>query len=244
MCVIVLVKELLTTNKKWFVFTEFRYNKRRINKWSEIIGRRHRKSKSGEIRWLYFQHNFNRRGSFNDMFGHIGLTCSLELVVPGIRVVSIEETSVWGAKGIVIGGPNFPFASRAGNTVGSFRKFAFFDSTLAGTRATLFRFCWYSAIASGLPRNVGNAYFGLCFVVRGSTGALVSNTFVLFFIAWISSSILWFVSANKDKSVGNDSDSGWGKVDNTWYVLKDVVDTAIGGILRHLNIKFKLVISN
>ena len=237
---ILFLKELLTTKKKWLFFTEFRYNKRRINKWSEFI--KHRHKKVSPVRYGESTSNTTSVGAAASTTGSviIGLTCSLELVVPGVRVVSIEETSVWGARGIVIGGTKFPFASRAGGTVGSFRDFGFFDSTWAGPRVTLFRFGWYSAIASGMPRNVGNASFGLFFVVRGSTGALLSNTFVLFWISWISSSILWFDSTNVDKSVGNDFDSGRSGVNNTGYMLQDVADKAIGGIRRLIQTKFEI----
>lgn len=112
----------------------------------------------------------------------IGLSCSLKLVVLGVRVVSIEETSVGEGYGVVIGGTNFSFASRGTGTVGSFRDFRLIDSTLVGTRATLFRFGLYSAIARGLPRFIEIASFGLFVDVTGSTNALVFNTFVLFLI--------------------------------------------------------------
>ena len=57
----------------------------------------------------------------------IGLSCSLELVIPDVRIVSIKETSVGGARGVIIGGTNFPFASSANGIVGSFRDFRLLD---------------------------------------------------------------------------------------------------------------------
>ena len=91
-------------------------------------------------------------------------TCLLD---PGCRVVSIKEDSVGRAGAVDFRFKNFPFASRAGGTLGGLRDLRFFTSSWPGTRATLFRFCWYRAIASVFPRNIGNAIFGL-FVVDGS----------------------------------------------------------------------------
>ena len=169
----------------------------------------------------------------------IGVTCSFD---PGVWVISIEEDSVGRAVAIVFKFKNFPFASRAGNTVGGLRDLRFFTSTWPGTRATLLRFCWYRAIASGFPWNVGNAIFKFFVVDGGSAGTLVCNSFVLFFIAWISSLIARFASANKDKSVCNVFDGGWGGVNNTEYMLENRINESIDVIRRLLKIKFKIKI--
>ena len=132
-------------------------------------------------------------------------TCSLD---PGVRVVSIEEDSVGRAGPVDFRFKNFPLESRAGGTLGGLRDLRFFTSSWPGTRATLFRFCWYRAIASGFPRNVRNAIFGLYVVDGCSAGSLVCSSFVLFFIALIISITARFASANGDESVGDESDSG------------------------------------
>ena len=160
-------------------------------------------------------------------------TCSLD---PGVRVVSIEEDSVGRAGTVEFKWENFPLESRTGGTVGGFRLLRFFTSSWPGTRATLFRFCWYYAIASGFPRNVGNAIFSFFVVDRSSAGSLVCSSFVLFFIARIISFTARFAFANGDKSVGDEFDSGWGGVNNTGYVLKNGVGNSIDKIRRLLKI--------
>ena len=151
----------------------------------------------------------------------IGKTCSLD---PSVRVVSIKEDSIGRAGAVVIRCKNFSVASRAGGTVGGLRDLCVFTSTWPGTRATLLRFCLYRAIASGFPLNVGNAILGFFIVDGCSAGTLVCNSFVLFVIAWISSLIARFASANKDESVGDESDCGWGGVNNTGYVLENGIN--------------------
>ena len=164
-------------------------------------------------------------------------TCSLD---PGVRVVSIEEDSVGRAGPVVFRFKNFPLESRAGGTVGGVRNHRFFTSSLPSTRAILFRFCWYKAIASGFPRNVGNAIFGLIVVDGSSAESLVWSSFVLFFIAWIRSFTTRFASSYGYESVGYESDSGWGGVNNTGYVLKNGVGKSIDIIWRLLKIYLKL----
>ena len=137
----------------------------------------------------------------------IGKTCSLD---PSVRVVSIKEDSIGRAGTIVFKCKNFPVASCTGGTVGGLRDLRFFTSTWPGTRVTLLRFCWYRAIANGFPRNVGNATFERFVVDGGSAGTLVCNSFVLFFIAWISSLIARYASLNGDDWFGDESDGGWG----------------------------------
>ena len=236
MCVIVLVKELLTTKKKWFVLTEYRCNKESINKWSEFIGRRHGKSKSSEIQRFYFQHNFGWRGRFShhwwNLLTRTGCPSHFHLWDFGWRG---KRRRHWRDE--------LSFCVPCVRHRWELSRFSPSWLDLSWHSRHSFRFCWYSAIASGLPRNVGNASFGFFVVVNGSTGALVSNTLVLIFIARISSSILWFASATKYKSVGNDSDSGWGGVDNSGYMLQDVADLDIGRISRLLKIKLKIYIS-
>ena len=135
----------------------------------------------------------------------INKTCSLD---PGFRVVSIEEDSVGRAGPVEFKWENFPLKYRTGGTLGGLRDLRFFTSSWPGTRATFFRFCWYRAIASGFPRNVGNAIFGLFVVDGSSAGSLVCSLFVLFFIARIRSFTARFASANGDESVGDESNSG------------------------------------
>ena len=103
---------------------------------------------------------------------------------------------------------NFYFALRAGGTLGGLRDLRFFTSSWPGTRATLFRFRCYMAIASGFSRNVGNPIFGL-FVVDGSSAeSLDSSSFVWFIIARIRSFTARCAYANGDESVGDESDTG------------------------------------
>ena len=135
-------------------------------------------------------------GSGSDGDGETGSiimkgTCSLD---PGIRIVTIEEDSVGRAGAVVFRFKNFPFASRTGGTLGGLRDLCFFTSSWPGTRSTLFSFCWYRAIASGFPRNVGNAIFGLFVVDGSSTGSHVCSSFVVFFIARFRSFTARFAS--------------------------------------------------
>ena len=109
---------------------------------------------------------------------------------------------------------NFPVESRTGGTVLGLRLVRFFNSSWLGTRDTLFRFCWYRAIASGVIRNVGNAIFGRFVVDRSLAGSLVCSSFVLLISARIRSFTVRFGSANGDKSVCDVSDSGCGEVNN------------------------------
>ena len=124
-------------------------------------------------------------GSGSDGDGETGSfimkgTCSLD---PGVRVVSIEKDSVGRAGPVEFKWENFLLESRTGGMLGYLRDLRFFTLSWPGIRATLFRFCWYRAIASGFPRNVGNAIFAL-FVVDGSSArSLVCSSFVLVFIA-------------------------------------------------------------
>ena len=164
-------------------------------------------------------------GSGSDGIGETGCViikgpCLLD---PGVRVVSIEEDSVKRAGAVVIRFKYFPFASRAEGTLGGLRNLCVFTSSWPGIRATFFRFCWYKAIASGFPWNVGYAIFERLVVYRSSVESLVCNSFVLFFIARVRSVTARFAFANNDESIGDESYSGLGGVNNTWYVLKNKV---------------------
>ena len=153
---------------------------------------------------------------------------------------SRRQGFAWLEGTVELGVMNFPSLSLEGNTFASIRGFPFFGSAWVGCRASLLRFgfCRYSSIASGLPLNFGSWVFA--FFLGGWVGAIVSNSLVLFCNTWIRSAIIWSSSANGDESVGDESDCGWGGVDNTGYMLNDFSSDAIRTInWRFLKIKLE-----
>ena len=132
-------------------------------------------------------------------------TCLLD---PGVQVVSIEEDSVGRAGPVEFKWGNFSLNLAPDARLGAFGFFASLPRVSPASAPLLFRFCWYRAIASGFPQNVGKAIFALFVGDDSSAGSLVCSSFVLFFIGRIRLFTARFAFANGDESVGDESDSG------------------------------------
>ena len=157
MWVIVLVKELFTTKKEWFVFSEFRYNQSSVNDEASSSGVgikivspvRRGESKSNKTAWVAVGTSASTvevaegweigsglvgdDGETNSVI--IKGTCSLD---PGDRVGSIEADSVGKAGPVDFKWENCPLESRTGGTVGGMRRLRIFTSSWPGTCATFF----------------------------------------------------------------------------------------------------------